>query len=170
MTKPIPVQNGWANKTCDGSPFESGVQNFVVRGSKRYFLFPPSASQHLYPVRQPFGGFYSEAPAAALIPGSSEAASFPDVRKVSFAGVHVCSALGVTSRCGALQVLMLTWYCRGVTQATMFEITVHAGDALYLPTCWWHAVTGGKGPNISFIHWCVPSPISAWWRGRRLVP
>ena len=49
----------------------------------------------------------------------------------------------------------------------MFEITLHAGDALYLPTCWWHAVTGGAGPNISFIHWYVPSPtVVVMWMGR----
>ena len=46
--------------------------------------------------------------------------------------------------------------CRGsLPQATVFEVTLDAGDALYLPSCWWHQVTGGKGPNISFIHWCV---------------
>ncbi len=141
-----------------------------MRGSKRYLLFPPSASQHLYPVRQPFGGFYSEAPAAALIPGSSEAAAFPDVQKVSFDSVHVCSAFGIGIQIWRPQSPVLTLHCRGVTQATVFEITVHAGDALYLPTCWWHAVTGGKGPNISFIHWYVPAPISAWRRNRQLVP
>ena len=143
------------------------MQNFVVRGSKRYLLFPPSVSQHLYPVRQPFGGFYSEAPAAALIPGSFEAEAFPDVQKVSFN--HICSSLGVGIQTWRPTSPVLTLCC-GATQAKMLEITVHAGDALYLPTCWWHAVTGGKGPNISFIHWCVSIPIGAWWRGRRIVP
>jgi ribosomal protein L16 Arg81 hydroxylase len=38
-------------------------------------------------------------------------------------------------------------------QATVFDVTLHAGDALYLPACWYHAVSGGSGPNISFIHW-----------------
>ncbi len=52
--------------------------------------------------------------------------------------------------------LKLSTYCMPrcwVLQATVFDVTLHAGDALYLPACWWHAVSGGDGPNISFIHW-----------------
>ena len=56
---------------------------------------------------------------------------------------------------------------RRVLQATVFDVTLHAGDALYLPACWYHAVSGGSGPNISFIHWCQLDPAVNNARGFR---
>jgi len=33
------------------------------------------------------------------------------------------------------------------------DITLEAGDMLYLPICWWHSVHGGEGFNISLNYW-----------------
>ena len=33
------------------------------------------------------------------------------------------------------------------------EVTLRKGDMLYLPNCWWHAVHGGDGFNISLNYW-----------------
>ena len=33
------------------------------------------------------------------------------------------------------------------------EVTLVAGETLYLPCCWWHAVRGGEGPNLSLNYW-----------------
>ena len=33
------------------------------------------------------------------------------------------------------------------------EVTVRRGDVLYLPCCWWHAVRGSAGRNLSVNYW-----------------
>ena len=32
-------------------------------------------------------------------------------------------------------------------------VTVRAGDVLYIPTGWWHEITGAPGPNVSVNYW-----------------
>ncbi|CAE7711289.1 unnamed protein product, partial [Symbiodinium sp. KB8] len=40
--------------------------------------------------------------------------------------------------------------------ATVLEVTVRAGDMLYLPACWWHCVEGSDDRNV----------ILNWWFGQ----
>ncbi len=39
-----------------------------------------------------------------------------------------------------------------------YQIKVEPGDALYIPSGWWHAVESAKGINISVNIWWLPSP------------
>ena len=38
------------------------------------------------------------------------------------------------------------------------RVTLHEGDMLYLPNCWWHSVHGGDGFNISLNYWFCQHP------------
>ena len=37
--------------------------------------------------------------------------------------------------------------------ASPLEATLRRGDVLYLPCCWWHAVRGSHGRNLSLNYW-----------------
>ena len=116
--------------------FVDGAQNVVVRGSKRYKLLAPAEARKLYPVRQPCKGFYSKAPAAALTPGTPAADAFPAVQQVTIrcsprAARTLHQVFGI-ARCAAEIVAHI---CH-VQQAALLDVTVNAGDILYIPCCW----------------------------------
>ena len=47
-----------------------------------------------------------------------------------------------------------TLYATGAHAARVAEeVTVRAGEWLYLPACWWHRVTGGNGYNATLNLW-----------------
>lgn len=38
-------------------------------------------------------------------------------------------------------------------KARPLEVTIRAGEMLYLPSCWWHCVEGSEGRNMTLIWW-----------------
>ena len=55
--------------------------------------------------------------------------------------------------------------------ASAMEFTVKAGEALYLPTGWFHDVSSrdaGEG-HVAFNYWFHPPPLGEAWEGRRAL-
>ncbi|CAD7699091.1 unnamed protein product [Ostreobium quekettii] len=44
-----------------------------------------------------------------------------------------------------------------VQNARCLRVTLRQGDMLYLPICWWHAVQGCEGSNVSLHYWFAQS-------------
>ena len=42
---------------------------------------------------------------------------------------------------------------RGLAYASPVEVHLQAGDALYLPACWWHCVEGSRDRNMILSYW-----------------
>eukprot|EP00928_Gymnodinium_smaydae_P093952 TRINITY_DN7834_c0_g1_i1.p1 TRINITY_DN7834_c0_g1~~TRINITY_DN7834_c0_g1_i1.p1 ORF type:complete len:343 (-),score=53.93 TRINITY_DN7834_c0_g1_i1:10-1038(-) len=42
-------------------------------------------------------------------------------------------------------------------RAEAVDITLHAGDLLYIPAAWWHAVVGSEEPNVTVVFGYAPS-------------
>jgi hypothetical protein len=54
--------------------------------------------------------------------------------------------------------------------ATRMEITLKAGDALFLPIYWWHAVQGGPDTTMSVNIWCKGRTFSSFGGAMQLMP
>lgn len=54
--------------------------------------------------------------------------------------------------------------------ATRMEVTLQAGDALFLPIYWWHAVQGGPETTMSVNIWCKGRTFSSWDGAMQLIP
>lgn len=54
--------------------------------------------------------------------------------------------------------------------ATPIEVTLKAGDALFLPIYWWHAVQGGLETTMSVNIWCKGRTFSSWAGALQLMP
>ena len=46
-----------------------------------------------------------------------------------------------------------------LARARPLEVTLVAGDVLYLPACWWHCVEGSAGRNMILSHWYQLHPL-----------
>ena len=54
--------------------------------------------------------------------------------------------------------------------ARLIKVTLHAGDMLFLPIYWWHAVVGGGDITISINLWCKGRTFSSWDGATQLMP
>ena len=141
------------------------TQVLVVRGSKEFMLFPPSQSQHLYPVQHALGTMYSQAPRAALsacqLVGNVEDERPADVGscRTDETDALAGAAPPPTSRDSDLHTdgaapsedgpaaFPLLRHARG------FRCTVRSGDMLYVPVGWWHSVRGSPEMNLTLNYW-----------------
>lgn len=55
-------------------------------------------------------------------------------------------------------------------KARMIKVTLNAGDVLFLPIYWWHAVVGGGDVTISINLWCKGRTFSSWDGASQLMP
>lgn len=95
----------------------------VVQGSKKFRLFPPSASLHL----RPHGGSFAAA---------------------------ACWFQGVVP---AVYAARDPWASDAVDMPWSLDVQVDAGEVLYLPVAWWHAVEGSLEANVSVVFGFEPS-------------
>jgi len=98
-----------------------------VCGTKRLWLYPPGDARYVYPISKDRGASMDFSRSAIL--------PFRDFQDLSPEDQQ---------RYPLLQ------------HATALEVTVGAGDMLYLPSCWWHCVEGSDDRNI----------ILNWWFGQ----
>lgn len=98
-----------------------------VCGTKRLWLYPPGDARFVYPI-------------------SKDRGSSTDFSRSSILPFRAFEDLGPEDkeRYPLLQ------------HATVLEVTVQAGDMLYLPACWWHCVEGSDDRNV----------ILNWWFGQ----
>merc|ERR1719330_877710 len=94
-------------------------------GSKRVWLYPPCDAPFLYPVGD--GVMYPES-------DFSRSAAIP------------------FRRFDDLPADLRARYPR-LSRARPVEVSLRAGDVLYLPCCWWHCVEGSEGRNMILNWW-----------------
>lgn len=56
------------------------------------------------------------------------------------------------------------------SKARLIKVTLRAGDMLFLPIYWWHAVVGGDDITISINFWCKGRTFSSWNGATQLMP
>lgn len=128
---------GWQRTPLHFDPTEN--LTVVLQGTKIFRLFPPSAS----PGLQPHGGLL---PALVcwlrgIVPAvysGLDAWQLPLVAATA-SQVQSGSATGAPAR------------------PTPIEVRVHAGEVLYLPATWWHAVAGSAEPNVTLVFGFEPA-------------
>ena len=117
-------------------PFENLL--CIVEGSKHLTLFHPADAPFLYPA------------------GERNSAAVYSLAVVPPPHTHYCAASTVMAPADTSDIsgdgvlderFPLLQYARPLT------VTVHAGDVLYLPCGWWHAVSGSNERNISVSYW-----------------
>jgi|AntAceMinimDraft_13_1070369.scaffolds.fasta_scaffold04671_3 hypothetical protein len=54
--------------------------------------------------------------------------------------------------------------------AKLIKVTLNAGDLLFLPIYWWHAVVGGSEVTMSINLWCKGKTYSSWTGVSQLMP
>ncbi|TFL06008.1 Clavaminate synthase-like protein [Pterulicium gracile] len=124
------IGNHKSHTSIHSDPYENIYT--VVRGAKHFLLLPPTegwcVQEHLHPhatyERSPEDGRLSLAP-------SNE--SVPPVRWASVTDPHLPDSLP--------------------DGAHPIEVTLHAGDTLYLPVGWWHHVRQSHGVTIALNWW-----------------
>ena len=97
--------------------------------SRRLQLFPPSEVAWLAPINSPAFTIGGLTPFAPARHCLAEATAAPS------------PGVGGEAPAGALSV----------------EVTLEAGDLLYLPACWWHGVVG-EGRHMILNWWCGIHP------------
>jgi hypothetical protein len=56
------------------------------------------------------------------------------------------------------------------SKARLIKVTLNAGDMLFLPIYWWHAVVGGSDVTMSINLWCKGRTFSSWDGASQLMP
>lgn len=115
-----------------------------VCGTKRVWLYPPSDLHCLYPHRGD----------ATQLAVSRLAGDYGASNKVSRSVVPPFKTHAQLS--GELQATFPK-----LAHARPVEAVLHAGDALYLPMCWWHCVEGSHERNCILNWWFLPHPRKA---------
>ncbi|CAE7212969.1 Jmjd7 [Symbiodinium pilosum] len=100
-----------------------------ICGTKRLWLYPPGDARYVYPI-------------------SKDRGASTDFSRSSILPFRTYEELGPEDK---LRYPLLR-------HATVLEVTVRAGDMLYLPACWWHCVEGSDDRNI----------ILNWWFGQHV--
>lgn len=85
--------------------------------------------------------------------------------------LYPCSPFGSSPEASLVDPLQLDLEKFPLTRyATRMEIILKAGDALFLPIYWWHAVQGGTETTMSVNIWCKGRTFSSWNGAMQLIP
>ena len=111
----------------------------VLFGTKRLWLYPPSDTPYIYPVRTVDSPSSKPGDITSTAGGSSRSIA-PPFKRLDELAPEVQASFPLL---------------QGVRPV---EVLLEAGDALYLPAFWWHCVEGSAGRNMILSWWSRMHP------------